>query len=371
MHRTVIEAGPGTIRRLCCGSAETGDADAAVRWLDDPVALVDGEPVAVPELLRSVLTALACPGADGAVLIHPTWWSARRVDLVAAAARDVTGDAVTRPRATVLAAAAPDAGAIIEIGPALVAVTTAGTVAEPRLGAPEEVADRVAALVTDVRETVVIDGLATVGGAPALARLIAERLRGTGADVLVVDDAQVTRLATRPPPTAPKPDRTRRRPRLPLAGAAVAAVVAAGTLALGTHREPPVVAATTVLLEGRVAVQVPAQWTVRRVTDGPGSARVEVVSPADPQAVLHVTQSASGGTLAVAADLLRRALDAAPPGVFADFDPSATSAGRPAVTYREIRVAHRVAWTVLVDGPVRIGIGCQSGSSGSRVRGLV
>ncbi|CPR13389.1 putative alanine and valine rich protein [Mycobacterium bohemicum DSM 44277] len=74
-----------------------------------------------------------------------------------------------------------------------------------------------------------------------------------------------------------------------------------------------------------------------------------------------MTQSpVPGETLSGTAERLKRALDAEPGGVFADFDPSGSTAGRPAVTYREVRARHHVRWTVFVDGPVRISIGCQS-----------
>jgi type VII secretion-associated protein (TIGR03931 family) len=61
---------------------------------------------------------------------------------------------------------------------------------------------------------------------------------------------------------------------------------------------------------------------------------------------------------------LKRAIAAAPAGVFLDFDPSGVSAGRSAVTYREIRPGHQVRWTVLLDGAVQISIGCQSRPGG-------
>ena len=64
--------------------------------------------------------------------------------------------------------------------------------------------------------------------------------------------------------------------------------------------------------------------------------------------------------LAGAADRLRHAIDTEPSGVFVDFNPAGVSAGRPAVTYREIRATHDVRWTVLLDGAVRISVGCQS-----------
>ncbi|MDT5172861.1 MAG: hypothetical protein QOG37_112, partial [Mycobacterium sp.] len=80
-----------------------------------------------------------------------------------------------------------------------------------------------------------------------------------------------------------------------------------------------------------------------------------------PEVALHVTQSPTPGeTLAGAADRLRHAIDTEPPGVFVDFNPAGVSAGRPAVTYREVRAAHDVRWTVLLDGAVRISVGCQS-----------
>jgi type VII secretion-associated protein (TIGR03931 family) len=118
---------------------------------------------------------------------------------------------------------------------------------------------------------------------------------------------------------------------------------------------------TTVLVEGNVALTIPVGWRAQRVVAGPGSARVQITSPSDPEAALHVTQTPTPGeTLTDAADRLRRAIDAEPAGVFVDFNPAGASAGRPAVTYREVRVTHHVRWTVLVDGSLRISIGCQS-----------
>jgi type VII secretion-associated protein (TIGR03931 family) len=34
------------------------------------------------------------------------------------------------------------------------------------------------------------------------------------------------------------------------------------------------------------------------------------------------------------------------------------------VTYREVRASHQVRWTVLLDGAVRISVGCQSRPGG-------
>ena len=66
----------------------------------------------------------------------------------------------------------------------------------------------------------------------------------------------------------------------------------------------------TLLVEGRVAAKVPAQWVVRRITSGPGSARVQVMAPDGATAVL-ITQSQvrKGESMSATAATLRRALD--------------------------------------------------------------
>jgi type VII secretion-associated protein (TIGR03931 family) len=151
-------------------------------------------------------------------------------------------------------------------------------------------------------------------------------------------------------------------------GFAAAVVLAAAVPVVvggGHHGVAPAPSApTTFLVEGRVALTVPANWTAQRMLAGPGSARVQVTSPTDPEAALHVTQSPvpADETLSTTAERLRRAIGSEQDGVFVDFDPSGVSAGRPAVTYREVRANHQVRWTVVIDGPVRISIGCQSRS---------
>ena len=116
----------------------------------------------------------------------------------------------------------------------------------------------------------------------------------------------------------------------------------------------------TLLVEGRVAVKVPALWVVRRITSGPGSARVEVTASDDTTAVL-ITQSQirKGESLAATAATLRRALDDQQAGVFSEFNPDDRRADRPAATYRELRDGRQIDWTVFVDDTVRIAIGCQ------------
>jgi type VII secretion-associated protein (TIGR03931 family) len=118
----------------------------------------------------------------------------------------------------------------------------------------------------------------------------------------------------------------------------------------------------TLLIEGRVGVMVPARWAVQRITSGPGSARVQIDSPDDGDVAVHVTQStlAPQQSREQVTESLQRALSEAPDGVFADFNPADSRADHSAVTYREIRAGHHIAWFVLLDGSLRIAIGCQS-----------
>ncbi len=114
------------------------------------------------------------------------------------------------------------------------------------------------------------------------------------------------------------------------------------------------------MVEGRVSVEIPPGWAVRRVTDGPGSRRVVVTSPSDDRSALHITSAYTPeGTLAEAAAMLAP-LAAAEPAVFGDFKAAAEVAGRPALTYREVRPGRAISWVVVLDGAMRIGIGCQS-----------
>jgi type VII secretion-associated protein (TIGR03931 family) len=385
-HRTIIEVGPGAIRRLCCGTSAVVDAEicvAALDAIDDPVALVDGSPVAVSSLWRTVLRSLHCGSGDGLTVVHPSWWSASRVGVITAAAPDPNQPEM-QPRSWLLTKAwsdtGPDATVVVEIADRLVAVAAGEVVAVPRTMEPPIVADEVASLIAaGTRAAVLIDVPDTVAGAAALATLIADAVRDRGGrTVTEIDDARRLQLARRasqlrsdfdePPSTGgARGSRARARPVgwLAVAGVVVvAAVPAVGAMGRhegqAMHKTP-----TTFLVEGRVALTVPANWPTERVVGGPGSARVQVASPSDPEVALHVTQSpVAGETLSATAERLKRAIDAEPAGVFVDFNPDGTSAGRPAVTYREVRAGHQVWWTVLLDGVVRISVGCQSRPGG-------
>lgn len=161
----------------------------------------------------------------------------------------------------------------------------------------------------------------------------------------------------------PVPVRPRIRLRPSLVGSLTGLALVAGCVGLLVNHRPveasPTPAVTATVVEGRVAVAVPEGWAVERLTRGPGSRRVRVASPVDPDQALHITQSyAPGSTLADAAALLGRVAAGQP--AFTDFRGEVQVAGRPAVTYREVRPGRAVRWVVLLDGVTRISIGCQS-----------
>jgi len=369
-HRAVIEAGPGTVRRLCCPTGGIVDVElvaGALSAIDDAVALVDERPVAIGSVWSATLRSVVCDHCDGVVVVHPSWWSSVRVALVSNAAQTLPGDVVVRPRSWLLAQASPEAAAVVvEVGARLVLVAGQEAVGVARVREPQLVAEEVAgAIAAMTRGAVLIDGPTSVAGAPELARLIADAVRDGGRTAVLIDDTRLARLAAAltSVPDEPAP-RVRTRPVARLAVVGTGLVL----LTLALLRVPAVerhrvaaVDTTTSLVEGRGALTIPANWPTQRVLSGPGSARVQVTSPSDPEVALHVTQSAvAGETLTTTAERLKRAIEAEPAGVFVDFNASGVSAGRTAVTYREVRAGHDVRWTVLLDGGVRISIGCQS-----------
>lgn len=387
-HPAIVEAGPGTIRRLCCGTNAIVDDEmadivrSALDAVDDRVALVRERPVTVDALWEAALRSASRGHRDGMIVVHPSWWSATRVGVVSAAAAAVAGQTHTRSSLLVRASrAAREATVVVEIAERLVAITAGDVTAIPRTGEPDCVAGEVAGVVAAMApEAVLIDTPSGVVGAQALARLIADAVRGAGQDIpeiLEINGIRLARVARSAYPATTQPSGAavtaparagRTRGRMLTGVGAAAIVVAAATPTAVTVGRPGEVASkpvetapATFLVEGRVALSVPATWSSQRVVGGPGSARVQVTSPTDPDLALHITQSpVAGETLSGTAERLKRAIDAEAPGVFVDFNPSGTSAGRPAVTYREVRPGHHVRWTVLLDGPVRISIGCQS-----------
>ena len=397
-HRAIVEVGPGTIRRLCCGIGVGADDEMAERYssalgaIDDHVALVDGRPVTVASLWHNALRSLDCGSPDATkamIIVHPSWWPASRVGVVTAAANG----AVMQPRSWLLrqASTASEATVVVEIAEKMVSIAGDSKgqrlVAVPRTTGLRPLAEEVAAVVARIRQwptsVVLIDAPSAVAGASAVATLIAAAVRDAdnGHTALVVDDARLAQLAhavrlpedelTQPAAAAGGVGSRAWKLSGVAAAGVVLAVAAPAVAAVGRNGAPATEAVhTTFLVEGRVALTVPANWSAQRVIGGPGSARVQVTSPSDPEVALHVTQSAVPDTtqekheareaLQGTAERLRRAIDTEPAGVFVDFNPSAVSVGRSAVTYREVRAGHQVRWTVMLDGAVQSSIGCQS-----------
>jgi type VII secretion-associated protein (TIGR03931 family) len=382
MKTHVVEVGPGAIRQLCCGGdvvAESETVSIALDSIDDPIALVDDRPVTVGSLWRAVLGAVDCRSSERSVLIHPSWWASSRIDVVSTAAQVLADEVVTRPRSWLLTRASPFGSeyttVVVEIAVGFVVISGPAVVAESRRGEPRAVVEAVVRCIvemtSDTAAVLIIDAPSTVCGADVLAMMIADEVRSTGGMTAVtVDDARLRDLAAAAIPAdngvreSQCTDTTGRHCRRQwMFALLVLLIITVLGLNVLSRRASPVGGgvSTTFLVEGRVALEVPAQWPMQRIVAGPGSARVQVTSPLDPEVALHVTQSrVAVGTLDATAESLKHAIDAEPTGVFVDFNPAGLSAGRTAVTYREVRASHDIRWTVLVDKAVRISIGCQS-----------
>lgn len=365
MTVTVVEVGPAAVR----GPAGSAAAAAALEHIDDDIALLDERPVPVADLWRDVLLTATGSRRGPAVVVCPSWWSARRIARIRDAARAVAPQAVVLARAGVLATGG--ISAVVEIAGEMVVVTTGGAIdaAIPRVGDTADADTGIAAAVADTigaARTVLLDAPPGVPGGARLAAALAERLTTAGVAVTIAEPGLVTRRAAlassgaeRPPVSPPR----RRRPAFLAAGSVLCAAAVCGALATLPAGAPQAVdTPMTLLVEGRVGVRIPAAWMVQRITAGPGSARLQVVSPGDPHTAVLVVQSPVPlrQPLPEAARVLRDLLDEQPPGVFADFRPADNRAGRDVVTYRETRPGHDIGWAVLIDGAVRIGIGCQS-----------
>jgi type VII secretion-associated protein (TIGR03931 family) len=380
----LIEVGPNSVRRLCCGGGTVADAEAertAFETIDDRVALFDLQPVAVASLWEDVLASVDCGTSEHVTVVHPSWWSPARVGVVSAAAATLVGIGEIRPRSWLVTQAAPSNSeldtVVVEIADQFVVLTGAAIATETRRRDQLEVAGAVARAVltmaSDATETVVIDAPAAVHGAGTLAASIAESLSNScGMSVVLVDDIRMRilagefksrdrrRLDTDPHASAGV---GRSRRALKTLVLAIGFVISVVVLQRNTKPHARDQMQTTLAVEGHVALEVPAQWPMRRVVTGPGSARLQITSPTDPEVALHVTQSRVAlSSLDATAEFLKSAIDAAPTGIFVDFNPSDRSAGHPAVTYREVRIGHDIRWTVWVEKAVRVSIGCQSGS---------
>jgi type VII secretion-associated protein (TIGR03931 family) len=361
----LVEVGPAIVRGP--RSAPPPLATTALECIDDEIAIVDDAPVAVKALWCEVFRAVLPEGTASAVLVCPTWWPPMRVERVREAAALRSAKVFVLQRAEALCRDASGDPTLVEIAPDFVLVTYAGAVvaAQPRLGESSDVARSVA---DDLGRstTVLIDAPPSVVGAAELAGAICESVRTDGVSVTTVHQDRVLRMSEKPRlrvEDATVPPRRRRGRSAALAALVVSVSVTLLCLVLAVEKDDPYPSPVpmTLLVEGGVALKVPALWEVRRITSGPGSARVQVTAPDGSIAVL-VTQSRvkQGETLSATSVALRNALDDQDAGVFSQFDADDRRADRPAVTYRELRGVRQIDWTVLVDGAVRIAVGCQS-----------
>jgi type VII secretion-associated protein (TIGR03931 family) len=374
MTDVIVEIGPGSVRGP--NDARADWASAALECIDDELTLIDDRPVAVADVWQDVLWEAAGGSADTVVLVYPAWWSSSRIDVVCEAAGVVAANVEVLQRSVALRERFADRlSTVVEIAAEFVVISTpeAGIAAVPRRDDPAAVAEAVAGRVGAA--PVVVDAPIGIEGAALVGAAVVERLRANGipGSIAGQDCARhgaalwLARQQGTFPEGVDEGPRTRRSRRgiAVMAGAAVCVAALCGGF-VGREENPgtPSVGMPMALLvEGRVAVKVPVQWAVQRITTGPGSARVQVVSPSDRDIVVHITQSSmpSSQTLAMVADTLRAALAHEPAGVFVDFNADDRRADKHAVTYRESRADHQVAWTVLIDDDVRIAIGCQSG----------
>ncbi len=365
---TVVEVGPAGVQVLRGRSAARPDeamVSAVLDGIDDDVALFDERPVAVAALMRAMMSSILGDSRDPVVIVHPSWWSRARIDLVVRSS-GTTRKVVAVSRSEV-ARAAGLVGPIIEIAEEFVAVAGPGLRVFGR-GNIESVA--AVAAESDQSGDVLLDAPAGIAGSAQIAERLRVALAARGRSARDVDVAAIAGAVP-----------ARRRSRglvaafLVASGVLVALVLPVGReLGLSGGREligatiatlrsdggAPAPAAVN-LVEGRIVVEVPSHWNIERVRSGSGSRRVQVDSPTESDIALHITAAyAPGSTLAQAAEVLGDAVAAATPGVFVGFRPAVEVAGRPAVTYRELRAGRVVDWSVVLSGSTRIGIGCQS-----------
>jgi type VII secretion-associated protein (TIGR03931 family) len=353
--RIVVEVGPTAVRGP--NPADAQWVSAGIDDIDDELTLIDDRPVCVADVWRTIMHHVVGGAAEAIVLVCPTWWAASRVDRIRDAATAVANDVVVLRRAQALA---DRLETVIEIAPEFVVVSPPeGNMQVVSRGDTEAIMARI-----PTSTPVVVDSPEGVDGACAM--VIVDRLRANGVAVTIADLDRVRRSVEVPRsqghgPQAP-PSRNRGRRVAPvLAGTLLAAAVLCVGFAVRQDRSTASMP-MTLLVEGRVGVMVPAQWAVERITSGPGSARVQVVSPNDSGVAVHITQSslATDESLEQVAESLRIALSEQPEGVFVGFNPSDHRADKPVASYREVRPDHHIAWVVLTDKSLRIAIGCQS-----------
>ena len=294
MTGIVVEVGPAIVRGPDHADAEW--VSAGIDGIDDELILIDDRPVEVADVWRTVMHDVVGGSAETIVIVCPTWWSSSRVERVRDAASTVANDVVVLRRAQALRDGQSDRPlTVVEIAPEFLVVSSPG--GDMQVLACGDTEAVLAKMPTPM--AVVVDSPEGVEGGCPLAAAIADRLRANGVAVTIADQDWVWRSAeVRPPqeearcPEARPPTNRSGRATAVLTGTLVSAAVLCGGFAGRDDAHPSAAnVPMTLLIEGRVGVMVPAQWVVERVTSGPGSARVQVVSPNDPDIAVHVTQS--------------------------------------------------------------------------------
>jgi type VII secretion-associated protein (TIGR03931 family) len=351
---TVLEIGPAVVIPLR-GSISREMTAAALAGIDDTTVMLGERPVAVAELWRRIIAMAVETDCESLTVVHPTWWPQYRVACVVDAAATAATDVRALSRSAVIAG--EDPATVVEIADDVVAISAP---AKPpvMVSRTDDPGDIARAIGNEAGARVLIDAPPGVPGAAGYARDLLGALRRRGVAARLASIGEV------PPPTSPVRPLAApvpRRRRAPVLAASVAVTLCAiGVTAARTHAPAPALDAVDVV-EGRVTLRIPPQWTLTRITAGPGSRRIQASSPTEPNVALHVTQSYSPGeTLDRTADVLRQAVAEQPTGVFVDFNPADRRGGRPAVSYREVRVGRDIRWTVVLDGSTRISVGCQS-----------
>ena len=357
MTTAVVEVGPQAVRGPASAPREW--VSVAIECVDDQIAVLGGRVVEMRRLWGDLLEMVVDQRVQTLVLVFPTWWSLARAELVADVARRLATEVVVLQRVSV--ADREDDTTLVELSDEFVVIAAPGAEVTvlPRGG-------RDLAGFLGAASGVLIDLPAEVSPlAPALgAKLLADGVPvaySRRQDLLRSVSAELARRDISESGRGKR--RWRHRMSAVPTGVLVSLAAVAGVWAAqALSGRPPADTATALVVEGRVAVRVPSLWDVERITSGPGSARVRVSVPGAESTALHLTQSAgsTSATNAQVAETLRRAAESERPGVFVDLDPEGSVGGRPAVTYRELRVGSETSWAVVADGSIRIAIGCQT-----------
>ncbi|HTY27788.1 MAG TPA: hypothetical protein VMD51_06535, partial [Mycobacterium sp.] len=271
-NMTVLELGPSRVRRLSPGGDPRLDGEMvsqALAGIDETTVLIDERPVTVDSLWRHLISSSIEERSQPVTILHPSWWSPRRVARILDAASSVAAEVVATPRAALISEQhAGDVVTVVEFAEDVVAVCTGGG-STCRLSGWDDAASIAADITAD---RVLIDAPHGVHGAQELGATLRKALLRIGlfAEIARIEEQVVpstTEIA------AAEPMQQSRFPAQMVAATVVGIVVCG--VGLATARPSATVwavrAESAAFVEGRVSLRIPAGWTVTRVTAGPGS----------------------------------------------------------------------------------------------------